>query len=211
MRRVLAASAALATAVLGVVMMTAGPAAAQVDCTGPQTATPATVTPSSLLPGDTLTISGGGFAANTALGIGLFNPPVVLGTVASSREGFYTATIQLPIGTPPGQNEITVFGKGPNDTCNQSLGQFSVRAVPVPVALPVTPTPVFVAPIVTGTGGVITVAGGIVGTVPSTIVVQQPLARTGSSSSPALVAAGLLAMLLGVHVVRVAGKRPVSG
>lgn len=210
MRRVLAASAALALAVLGVVMVTAGPAAAQFDCSGTQTATPATVTPTSLLPGETLTISGVGFAASTALGIGLFNPPVVLGTVASNGQGNYTATIQLPIGTPPGQNEITVFGDGPNGTCNQSLGQFSVRALPVPVtSAPIvfTPSP---SPIVTGTGGVITVSGGTVGSVPPTIVVQQPLARTGSAS-PVLVAAGLLVMLLGFHVVRVSAKRPLSG
>ncbi len=75
---------------------------------------------------------------------------------------------------------------------------------------PVTSAPVFVAPIVTGTAGVITVTGNPVGTVPATIVVQQPLARTGSAS-PVLVAAGLLAMLLGLHLIRISGRRPVSG
>jgi hypothetical protein len=209
MRRVLAASGALAMAVVGVVMITAGPAAAQFDCVGTHTATPATVTPTSLLPGETLTISGVGFLASTPLGIGLFNPPVVLGTVASNGLGNYTATVTLPLNTPPGQNEITVFGEGSNNTCNQSLGLFTVRALPVPVP-PVTSAPVFVAPIVTGAGGVITVTGNPVGTVPSTIVVQQPLARTGSAS-PVLVAAGLLAMLLGWHVVRITGRRPISG
>jgi hypothetical protein len=191
-------------AVFGVVMMPAGPAAAQAECSGPQTATPATVTPTSLLPGETLTISGVGFAASTPLGIGLFNPPVVLGTVASNGLGNYTVAVQLPIGTPPGQNEITVFGKGPNGTCNQSLGQFSVKALPVPV----TSAPVVVVPS-TVVGAIVTVST-VVGTVPATIVVQQPLARTGSAS-PVLVAAGLLAMLLGLHVVRVSGRRPTSG
>ena len=207
-RRLLAASAALALAVLGVVVMTAGPAAAQTDCSGEHRATPATVTPTSLLPGETLTISGVGFAASTALGIGLFNPPVVLGTVASNGMGNYTATIQLPVGTPPGQNEITVFGKGSDNACVQSLGQFSVKAPPVPVTsapVVVTPTPVYV----TGAGGVISVVGATVATPPPTVVVQQPLARTGSAS-PALVAAGLLAMLLGFHVVRVANRRPLT-
>ena len=145
--------------------MTAGPAAAQFDCVGAQTATPATVTPTSLLPGETLTISGVGFLASTPLGIGLFNPPVVLGTVASNGLGNYTATVTLPLNTPPGQNEITVFGEGSNNTCNQSLGLFTVRALPLPVP-PVTSAPVFVSPIVTGTGGVITITGNTLGTVP---------------------------------------------
>ena len=195
-------------AVFGVVMMTAGPAAAQVDCGGAHTASPATVTPTSLLAGETLTISGSGFAANQVLGIGLFNPPVVLGSVASTAQGTYSVVVQLPLGTPPGQNEITIFGEGPNDTCHQSLGQFSVKAPPVPVtSAPIVVTPITVTPVtVVGTGGVITV----VGTTPNTIVVQQPLARTGSMS-PVLVAAGLLAMLLGFHVVRVANRGPFAG
>ncbi|MEA2902308.1 MAG: hypothetical protein QOH36_2195 [Actinomycetota bacterium] len=206
-RRLLAASAALAMAVFGVVAMTAGPAAAQTDCSGEHRGTPATVTPTSLRPGETLTISGVGFAASTVLGIGLFNPPVVLGTVASNGLGNYTATVTLPFGTPPGQNEITVFGKGSDNACVQSLGLFTVTAPPVPItSAPVVVTPVVVPPVtVIGTGGVIQV----VGTTPSTIVVQQPLARTGSAS-PALVAAGLLAMLLGLHVVRAANRRPLT-
>lgn len=189
-------------AVFGVVVMAAGPAAAQVDCTGAHTATPATVTPTSLLPGETLTISGVGFAASTPLGIGLFNPPMVIGTVASNGQGNYTASIQLPLGTPPGQNEITVFGKGPNDTCNQSLGLFTVRALPAPVTSIVT---VVVVPT-----SIVTVAGTPATTAPTPIVVQQPLARTGSSS-PALVAAGLLAIVLGVHIRRAATRHPITG
>lgn len=200
-------------AVVGVVVMTAGPASAQIDCSGVHTASPAVVTPSSLLPGETLTITGGGFAPDRLLGIGLFNPPVVLGSTASQVNGHYTATIQLPLNTPPGQNEITVFGEGPNDACHQSLGLFSVRALPVPV--PVTTGPFVFVPVpstITVTGAVVPVgAVAVTGSVPAPIVVQQPLARTGSPS-PVLVAAGLLAVLLGLHVVRVARpQRPISG
>jgi len=178
-------------------MMTAGPARAQTSCVGTQTASPATVSPTSVLPGETITLSGGGFAANQVLGIGLFRPAVVLASVASNINGNYTATIQLPLGTPPGQNEITVFGVGPNSTCHQSLALFSVRELPAPpttiiVVAPPTPIPTPVT------------------TAPTPIVVQQPLARTGSAS-PVLVATGLLAMLLGFHVVRVAGRRSIAG
>jgi hypothetical protein len=197
MRRV-AAGAALAMAMVGLVVA-AGPGAAQVPCTGPQTASPATLSAASVLPGESLTISGSGFANSVVLGIGLFRPPVVLGTVASSTTGTYSATVQIPLGTPPGQNEITVFGHGPNATCHQSLGLFTVRELPTPpptVVTIVVPTSVVV---VTPT------------TAPAPIVVQQPLARTGSMS-PVLVATGLLAMLLGVHVLRVAGRgRPIRG
>lgn len=217
MRRVWAGSAALAMAVVGAVVLTASPASAQVDCTGVMTASPATVTPSSLMAGEILTITGGGFDGDQPLGIGLFNPPRVLGTVASDFHGFYRATVQLPFDTPPGQNEITVFGLGPYDACHQSLGLFSVKAPPPPSTVaPILVTPATVTPsavTVTGAGGVITVTGtgASAGATPAPIVVQQPLARTGSASV-VLVAVGLLAVLLGLHVVRVTGRgRAISG
>jgi len=190
-------------AALGVVAMTAGPAGAQVPCEGVQTASPATVSPGSILPGESFTISGGGFAANQVLGIGLFRPPIVLGSVASDANGNYTATLQLPLGTPPGQNEITVFGRGPtivnttNHTCHQSLGLFTVRDLPVPIPVVSLVTPVTQ----------IVVASPA----PTPIVVQQPLARTGAPSLP-LAAAGLGAMLVGFLLVQVAGhRRPIAG
>ncbi len=182
--------ATLAVAALGVVALTAGPAGAQVPCDGPQTASPATVSPASVLPGESVSLSGGGFVANQVLGVGLFYPPVVLASVASDANGNYAATIQLPFAMPPGQNEITVFGHGPNGTCHQSLALFTVRDVAPVVVVP--------PPVVTTTG-------------PVPIVVQQPLARTGSPSA-ALVAAGLVAMVLGFHVLRVGGsRRPITG
>jgi len=201
MRRVSAAFAAMAMVVLGALVLTAGPATAQA-CSGPETASPASVIPGSLLPGDSLTITGGGFGGNQVLGIGLFRPPVVLATVASDVFGNYTATIQLPLVTPPGQNEITVFGRGADladgtPTCHQSLALFTVRELPVPVYVP---------PVVN-----VVQTPQLVATAPVPIVVQQPLARTGASS-PALVAVGLVVMLLGFHVVRVAGRRaPIAG
>ncbi len=214
MRRVWVGSVALAMAVVGAVVITAGPASAQVDCAGERTASAATVTPSSVLPGETFTVSGGGFVGDRVLGIAIFNPPVVIGSVASSPLGYYSATIQLPLNTPPGQNEITVFGEGPLDACHQSLGLFTVRPLPVPVTIqPTIVVPVFpvVPSTITVTGAVNPVVVGAGSGVPAPIVVQQPLARTGSSS-PVLVASGLLAMLLGFHVLRVTGRgRPISG
>jgi hypothetical protein len=195
MRRVSAAWAAAAIVALGIVVATAGPASAQTSCQGTQTASAATVTPASLLPGETLSLSGGGFAANQVLGIGLFRPAVVLASVASDANGNYTATIQLPLGTPPGQNEITVFGVGPDSTCHQSLALFTVKELPAPPVTVIIVTPTVIPPVTSA---------------PVPIVVQQPLARTGSPS-PALAAAGLVVMLLGFHAVRVAGRRPITG
>jgi hypothetical protein len=200
--------AAVALAALGVVVVTAGPANAQVSCTGVQTASPATVSTSSLLPGESITITGSGFANTTYLGIGLFNPPVVLGSVASNPNGNYTATVQIPVGTPAGQNEITVFGQGPNATCHQSLALFTVRQPPTPVTVTSVVTVFVPTPFVQTPQQTIIVTSPTTAATP--IVVQQPLARTGSPSM-ALVAAGLLFMLLGVHVLRAAGRRPITG
>ncbi len=116
-----------ATSVAAIAISTATGASAQMSCTGAQTASPAGVSPSVVGAGELLSLSGGGFAANQVLGIGLFNPPVVLASVASDAFGNYTATVRLPDDTPGGQNEITVFGHGPNGTCHQSLALFSVR------------------------------------------------------------------------------------
>jgi hypothetical protein len=200
---------------LGVVMTTAGPASAQTSsCVGTQTATPAVVTPSSVLPGESLTITGTGFGGNQALGVGLYRPPVVLGQVASNEFGNYTLTIQIPVGTPSGQNEITVFGVGPKKadgtpTCNQSLAPFTVKESPVPVTI--YGQPIYAPPITYVAPPLTIVVQGTVPTVVAPIVVQQPLARTGSPS-PVLVATGLLALLFGFHLVRVGTpRRPISG
>ncbi len=176
------------------VVTTAGPASAQIDCAGAHTASPATVAPTSVLPGGSLIITGSGFAANQVLGIGLFNPPVVLASTASSTTGTYSVTLQLPFATPLGQNEITVFGEGPDDTCHQSLGLFTVQA-PTPITIVVPAT-------------IVTVVATPATTIPA-IIVREPLARTGSPT-PALIAAGLLAMLLGVHTLRAANRRPIT-
>ena len=122
-----------ATSVAAIVISTATGASAQMSCSGPQTASPAGVSSSVVDAGDLLGISGGGFAANQVLGIGLFRPPVVLASVASDAFGNYTATVRIPLEAPAGQNEITVFGHGPNSTCHQSLALFSVRARPIVV------------------------------------------------------------------------------
>ncbi len=203
MRRVFAGLLMAATSVAAIVISTATGASAQMSCTGAQTASPAGVSPSVVGAGDLLALSGGGFAANQVLGIGLFNPPVVLASVASDVFGNYTATVRLPLETPGGQNEITVFGHGPSGTCHQSLALFSVRERPI---------------IIVERPHVVDRHGDFHRddsdrhddeddrAVKPVKVVKQPLARTGSSSAE-LSAAGLALVALGATAVAVARPR----
>ncbi len=204
MRRVFAGLLMAATSVAAIVISTASGASAQMSCSGAQTASPAGVSPTVVGAGELLALSGGGFAANQVLGIGLFNPPVVLATVASDAFGNYTATVRLPLETPGGQNEITVFGHGPNGTCHQSLALFSVRERPIVI-------------VERPHGFDHHGDGDFHGDdsdrhddeddrgVKPVKVVKQPLARTGSSSVE-LSAAGLALVALGATAV--AATRP---
>ena len=204
MRRVFAGLLMAATSVAAIVISTASGASAQMSCSGAQTASPAGVSPTVVGAGELLALSGGGFAANQVLGIGLFNPPVVLATVASDVFGNYTATVRLPLETPGGQNEITVFGHGPNGTCHQSLALFSVRERPIVI-------------VERPHGFDHHGDGDFHGDdsdrhddeddrgVKPVKVVKQPLARTGSSSVE-LSAAGLALVALGATAV--AATRP---
>lgn len=190
-----AATVALATVVFG-----GTPAGAQItSCTG-QTASPAAVSAGTINAGDSLVVTGGGFAPNQSLSIGLAQPPVVLATVASNTNGDYQTTITTPVTTPSGQNQIIVFGRGPNGTCHQSIALFNViaRPVPQPVAPPVQviQQPVIQQPvIITQAPTPVVVAG------PAPIV-KAPLARTGSTSTT-LGIAGFATLLAGVALVAV--------
>jgi hypothetical protein len=209
MRRVWTGLLMAATSVAAIVMSTATGASAQMSCTGAQTASPAGVSPSVVGAGELLALSGGGFAANQVLGIGLFNPPVVLASVASDAFGNYSATIRLPLETPGGQNEITVFGHGPNGTCHQSLALFSVRQRAIVIVERERPHGL-------GHHGDRDHHGDDDGRhededededdrgVKPVKVVKQPLARTGASSAE-LSAAGLALVALGATAV-VAGR-----
>lgn len=182
-----AATVALATVVFG-----GTPAGAQItSCTG-QTASPAAVSAGTINSGDQLTVTGGGFSPNQVLSIGLSQPPVILATVASNTNGDYQTTITTPVTTPSGQNEIIVFGRGPNGTCHQSIALFNVTARPAPVPVPVQ---VIQQPVIVSAPTPVVVAA------PAPIV-KAPLARTGSPTLE-LGIAGLVSLFLGAALLLV--------
>jgi hypothetical protein len=91
--------------------------------------------------GSAITVSGGGFAPNTALTIELHSTPVVLATTTSDGSGNYSVTIVIPSDTPPGVHQIVTTGLGPSGQVLTSSVTITVEAETV--AQPVVLTPTF--------------------------------------------------------------------
>lgn len=97
--------ALLITALLGVMLLGAGVAQA---ASYPPTQGAATTSSTVVTPGQSLTVSGGGFAPNTSVSVD-FNS-MHLATVTSNSSGVATATVMIPSSTPPGSYTITLTG-----------------------------------------------------------------------------------------------------
>lgn len=188
MKRLVFATMVAALSSFAVSVMLGAPAGAQQTCSGTQTASPGSLNTSTINAGDSLTVTGGGFAANVVLSVGIAQPAIVLATVASDANGNYSAVITTPREIPSGQNQVIVFGRGPIvntvQTCHQSIALFAVNPRPIPTT-PVYQQPIYVQPVA--------VASPLVTTAP---VAGAPLARTGSSSST-LAVAGFGGVFLG--------------
>ena len=87
-----------------------------------------TTTPSA---GESITITGDGFAPNTTLTIELHSTPVVLATTQTDSAGNYSVIVVIPADTPPGAHEIVARGLGPNGEERTSVVTITVGAAPV--------------------------------------------------------------------------------
>lgn len=102
--------ALLITALLGLMFVGAGVAQA---ASYPPTQGAATTSSTVVTPGQPLTVSGGGFAANTSVSVDLHSTVVHLATVTSNSSGVATATVTIPSSTPAGAHTITMTGLSP--------------------------------------------------------------------------------------------------
>jgi hypothetical protein len=88
----------------------------------------ATVSKSVVDAGDTLTMSGNGFAPNASpLTITLLSDPVVLGTTAADATGHYSVVVRIPANTLPGTHTLVVSGAGADGHNHQSVATITVR------------------------------------------------------------------------------------
>ena len=108
--------------------------------------TPSTTTPRA---GESITITGDGFAPNTTLTIELHSTPVVLATTQTDNTGHYSVTVVIPADTPPGAHEIVTRGLGPSGEERTSTVAITVEAAPV-VAGVVVAAAVVIVPTFTG-------------------------------------------------------------
>jgi len=106
------------------------PAASQ-TCVAPAPVVP-TMTP---VAGQSMTITGDGFAPNTALVVELHSTPVVLANTMTDGAGHYSVVVTIPLDATPGAHEIVVSGLDVNGEVRTSSIAITVEAAAVPVVL----------------------------------------------------------------------------
>ena len=60
--------------------------------------------------GQSVTVSGSGFAPGATVTITFQSPRVVVGTVTADGKGHFTATVVLPADAPPGKHDLQAAG-----------------------------------------------------------------------------------------------------
>ena len=181
------------TLLLAVGMVLATTGAAQAQLYPPQACNAGLLSASdtTVVPGQTITVSGCGFAPNTRIEITFESVPQLLRSVLSlptsspTSESFSTDVV-IPSDAPPGGHTLKASGLGAD-------GGRLVLSIPVEVSDPDAS--------LGGAGGSAAVAGG------RTASGSGTLARTGSGATLALLQAGLALVLVGAGLVAVVQRR----
>jgi hypothetical protein len=92
------------------------------------------VTPKTVAAGGSVTVSGGGFAANQQLQINFFSTPVSLGPTTSDGSGNFSAAVTIPSATSLGKHDIGVSGQGPGGILLQGVDNLTVVSAVTPAA-----------------------------------------------------------------------------
>ncbi len=182
---------------------TTTPAAGATTTTRPGTQPVARVSDDTVTPGQEITVSGGGFAANTELTITFFSTPVVLGTARSDVAGqFSNKSVRIPSDATVGPHRIVVSGLGPSGDTQQAVAPVTVTGAtaPAPAAAAGTPT----AP---SGGGATTPA--VTPAAAAATRATGTLPRTGATIEPWVVMS-LLTVVVGTVLVLSAAPWPAS-
>jgi hypothetical protein len=81
-------------------------------------------------PGDSITVHGTGFKADSTVTATLHSAPVVLGTVHTNAQGSFTGTFTIPSNTTLGQHVLTLSGLDPNGNEISSTLSLTVSNLP---------------------------------------------------------------------------------
>lgn len=111
------------------------------------TAGPLSVSANQVKAGDSVTISGDGFAPGAALVAELHSKPVRLSAFSAGAGGSFTTTVKIPADTTPGLHEIVVVGAGLDGVQTVTADITVVAAL---AAVATTATPVHATPKYTG-------------------------------------------------------------
>lgn len=142
------------------------------------------------VPGQTITVTGSGFAPNSTVVIELGSPAIVLGQVTTNGQCEFRADVLIPANTRSGTYRIVVTGRCASGlTCSLTLS--ALITITSPEGTTVTSNP----------------GGGLAGTVaPPSASTRGPLAFTGAESL-ATVLASLALIVVGTAAVLAARRR----
>jgi LPXTG-motif cell wall-anchored protein len=122
---------------------------------GPSSSSSASISDGVVAPGQSVTISGSGFADGKELAMTFFSTPVKLGTTTSNGNGAFRASVSIPRNAAPGQHQLVVTGPGARGGTHRAIARVRVvgagAASATPGELPRTG----------GSTGPLTVAGGL--------------------------------------------------
>ncbi|MGA2581106.1 MAG: hypothetical protein ABSH24_34510 [Bryobacteraceae bacterium] len=69
------------------------------------------VSPNSGEPGNTVTVTGFGFAAGEAIGVEWSNPQTLLGSATANKNGTFSAQFAIPTAAAAGTDEVVARGQ----------------------------------------------------------------------------------------------------
>lgn len=161
----------------------------------------ATISKNPVAPGETITLSGQCFAANTTLTVTFYSPARVLGTTTSDAQGRFATIFPIPSDATPGAHALDAQGPGGQGGNHQAFVEFTVSGQAV------TTTTVAGQTTTTGASNTTVTTSAPVSTTRATVAPVSTLARTGAESSNGILVGGAL-FIIGLVLVTVRGKRP---
>lgn len=95
---------------------------------GARTVVGGSISSATAMPGDTITVTGEGFAPGEVVSIELHSEPVFLGDAVADDDGAFSTTVLIPTETAIGEHTIVLTGENPESTISFAL---AVTAEPV--------------------------------------------------------------------------------
>jgi hypothetical protein len=105
---------------------TTRPTVPQPQTASPDTQSQAEVSDATVTSGETINVSGGGFAPNRDVRLDFFSDPVFLGSTRSASSGRFSLAVTIPLNASPGPHRIIASGPGAGGGTHRSIAIVNV-------------------------------------------------------------------------------------